>query len=216
MLEIGTGWGELALRAARRGAHVTTVTLSVEQAALIAGESRPPGLSSQVDVRVEDYRDVTGTYDAIVSVEMIEAVGERWWPTYFRALDQHLAAGGRIGLQTILKGHHRLQATWLVDLDQHLHLPRRAHPLRGRPSRCCWPPTLLCWSVDHLYLRGYVRHHLAAVARAVQRQRDLVARLGFDPTFQRMWNYYLAYCEAGFRARDIDVAQLILRRPGEG
>ncbi|HUJ65398.1 MAG TPA: class I SAM-dependent methyltransferase, partial [Acidimicrobiales bacterium] len=111
VLEIGTGWGELALRAAKRGAHVTTVTLSVEQAALARQRIAAAGLSSQVDVRVEDYRDVTGRYDAVVSVEMIEAVGIRWWPAYFRAIDQRLAVGGRVGLQAILMGHDRLLAT---------------------------------------------------------------------------------------------------------
>src|SRR6202012_2477810 len=97
VLEIGTGWGELAIQAAKRGASVTSVTLSTEQAALARDRGPAPGLAGRVDVRIQDSRDVTGRFDAIVSVEMIEAVGERWWPTYFRTLDDRLAPGGRIG-----------------------------------------------------------------------------------------------------------------------
>ena len=98
VLEIGTGWGELSMRAARRGAHVTSLTLSVEQAALARKRIADEGLSHLVDIRVEDYRSATGTYDAVVSVEMVEAVGERWWPTYFATLEARLAPGGRVGL----------------------------------------------------------------------------------------------------------------------
>ncbi len=100
VLEIGTGWGALALRAAMRGARVTTVTLSEEQAVLARARIEQSDMSSAVDVRVEDYRDVTGQFDVVLSVEMIEAVGARWWPDYFGTLEKRLAPGGRVGLQT--------------------------------------------------------------------------------------------------------------------
>src|SRR3954451_20903040 len=102
VLEIGSGWGALSIRAAaERGAHVTTLTLSSEQRKLAQERADEAGVADLVDVRLQDYRDVTGGFDAIVSVEMIEAVGEKYWPTYFSALDPHLKPGGRVGLQSI-------------------------------------------------------------------------------------------------------------------
>ena len=111
MLEIGTGWGELAIRAAQRGAHVTTVTLSTEQRDLALRRVANAGLSDQIRILLADYRDVTGHYDAIVSVEMLEAVGQRYWPEYFSTLDRLLRPGGHIGLQTITMPHDRMLAT---------------------------------------------------------------------------------------------------------
>ena len=99
LLEIGTGWGTLAIRAAQRGARVTTITLSHEQMRLARERVESAGLSGLVEVRVQDYREVEGQYDAIVSVEMIEAVGEAYWPAYFAALDRLLAPGGRAAIR---------------------------------------------------------------------------------------------------------------------
>jgi cyclopropane-fatty-acyl-phospholipid synthase len=216
VLEIGTGWGELALRAARRGAHVTTVTLSVEQAALVRRRIAAAGLSSQVDVRVEDYRDVTGRYDVVVSVEMIEAVGLRWWPAYFKAIDQRLAVGGRIGLQTILMSHDRLLATqgsWTW-MNKYI-FPGGIIPSQQAINGVLGAQTSLMLSDRFTFADSY--------AVTLQRWRDrfnynaeLIDRLGFDRTFRRMWNFYLAYSEAGFRSGYLDVAQLILRRPHYG
>ena len=216
VLEIGTGWGELALRAARRGAHVTTVTLSVEQAALVRRRIAAAGLSSQVDVRVEDYRDVTGRYDAVVSVEMIEAVGIRWWPAYFKAIDQRLAVGGRVGLQTILMSHDRLLATQGSWTWMHKYIfPGGIIPSQQAINEVLGAHTSLMLSDRFAFADSY--------AITLQRWRErfndnaeLVDRLGFDRTFRRMWNFYLAYSEAGFRSGYLDVAQLILRRPHEG
>ena len=111
VLEIGTGWGTLAIEAARRGAHVTTLTLSAEQATLAQARVDAAGLGNLVDIRLQDYREVDGTYDAIVSVEMIEAVGEEFWPTYFEVLDRRLAPGGVAAIQSILMSHDRYRAT---------------------------------------------------------------------------------------------------------
>jgi len=212
LLEIGTGWGELALRAARRGAQVTTVTLSTEQARLARSRIADAGLESAVDVRVQDYRDVDGSYDAIVSVEMIEAVGERWWPAYFRVLDERLAAGGRVGLQAILLPHERMLAskaswTWI-----HKYI----FPGGLIPSETAIEHVL----AGHTSLRIADRLHFGwSYAETLRRWRErflantgAVEALGFDATFQRMWEFYLAYCEAGFRAGYLDVAQLLLTR----
>ena len=212
VLEIGTGWGELAIRAARRGAYVTTVTLSTEQAALARKRIADAGFTDSVDVRIEDYRDVTGKYDAVVSVEMIEAVGEEYWPAYFRALDQRLTPSGRVGLQAILLPHDRLMAsksswTWI-----HKYI----FPGGLIPSEQAIEMTV----AEHTALRIIDRLHFGlSYADTLRSWRERftahaseVAALGFDRTFQRMWTFYLAYCEAGFRARYLDVAQFTLAR----
>ena len=119
LLEIGTGWGELAIRAGQRGATVRTVTISARQHELAARRVAEAGLAGQVTVELRDYRDVDGQYDAICSVEMVEAVGERYWDTYFAQLDRLLAPGGRVALQTITMPHDRMLAsrrtyTWIL------------------------------------------------------------------------------------------------------
>jgi cyclopropane-fatty-acyl-phospholipid synthase len=111
VLEVGTGWGTLAIRAAQRGAHVTTLTISREQAALAQARVDEAGLRHAVEIALRDYRDQDGEFDAIVSVEMLEAVGEKYWPTYFRSLESLLAPGGKIAVQTILLDHDRMLAT---------------------------------------------------------------------------------------------------------
>jgi cyclopropane-fatty-acyl-phospholipid synthase len=111
VLEIGTGWGALAIRAAQRGAHVTTLTLSAEQRTMARQRITEAGADDRVRVLLQDYRDATGQYDAMVAVEMIEAVGADYWPVFFATLDQRLVPGGRIALQAITMPHDRLQAT---------------------------------------------------------------------------------------------------------
>jgi cyclopropane-fatty-acyl-phospholipid synthase len=111
VLEIGSGWGTLAIRAAQRGAHVTTLTLSREQAALAQERVDAAGMNDRVEIALRDYREQTGSFDAIVSVEMIEAVGEKYWPTYFKAIDDLLAPGGKVAIQAILLDHDRMLAT---------------------------------------------------------------------------------------------------------
>jgi cyclopropane-fatty-acyl-phospholipid synthase len=214
VLEIGTGWGELSLQAARRGANVTTVTLSNEQAILARQRVRDANLSDRVDVRVQDYRAVEGRFDAIVSVEMIEAVGERWWPTYFKTLDDRLEPGGKIGLQAILMPHDRLMAskrswTWI-----HKYIFPGGLLLSEQViDQVC---------AEHTSLRVVDRLHMAdsyAETLRIWRERfnadpDRVDELGFDATFRKMWTFYLAYCEAGFRSGYLNVAQLTLAREG--
>jgi cyclopropane-fatty-acyl-phospholipid synthase len=214
VLEVGTGWGELALRAAQRGARVTSVTLSEEQARLARRRVEGAGMTAVVDIRVEDYRDVTGQFDAVLSVEMIEAVGERWWPEYFRTLDDRLAPSGRIGLQSILISHDRLRATKSSWTWIHKYI----FPGGLIPSEEAIEETLR----DHTTLRVVDRLRFGpSYATTLRRwreqfegQSDEIGSLGFDRTFQRMWNFYLAYSEAGFRSGYLDVAQLVLARNG--
>ena len=215
VLEIGTGWGELALRAGRRGARVTSVTLSEEQAAVARQRAAAAGFGATVDIRVQDYRDVTGLFDVILSVEMIEAVGERWWATYFRALDEHLARSGRVGLQAILMAHDRLLATRSSWTKMHKYI----FPGGLIPSERAIRDTL----ESHTSLRVVDRYRFGdSYATTLQRWRErfehnaeLVENLGFDDTFRRMWRFYLAYSEAGFRSGYLDVGQLVLARQRE-
>ncbi len=212
VLEIGTGWGELALRAGRRGARVTSVTLSEQQAALARRRAAAAGLGARADIRVQDYRDVTGLFDVILSVEMVEAVGEQWWPVYFRAIDQHLALSGRVGLQAILMAHDRLLATRSSWTWMHKYI----FPGGLIPSEQAIRDTLEA----HTSLRVVDRYRFGdSYATTLQRWRerfehnaDLVENLGFDDTFRRMWRFYLAYSEAGFRSGYLDVGQLVLTR----
>lgn len=214
VLEIGTGWGELALQAGRRGARVTTVTLSEEQANLARRRVEAAGMTPWIDIRVEDYRDVTGQFDAVISVEMIEAVGERWWPEYFRTLDERLAPSGRIGLQSILMGHDRLMATKSSWTWIHKYI----FPGGLIPSEEAIRQTLAEHTglqvVDQLRFGDSYATTLRRWRNQFDANADVVARLGFDRTFRRMWDFYLAYSEAGFLSGYIDVAQFVLAKEG--
>ena len=212
VLEIGTGWGTLAIRAAERGATVTTVTLSVAQAALAQQRVDAAGVADRVEVAVRDYRDQDGQFDAVVSVEMIEAVGEEFWPEYFRTIDALLAPGGRAAIQAILIAHDRLVATrntytWihkyifpggmLPSTDAIRQVTRKhtsLHVSNIRPMGLHYAHTLRLW-----------RERFVTNWQGVQ-------ALGFDDRFCRMWEFYLAYCEAGFRTGYLDVAQIRIER----
>jgi cyclopropane-fatty-acyl-phospholipid synthase len=212
LLEVGTGWGELAIRAARRGATVTTVTLSREQQALAARRVAEAGLADRVRVELRDYRDVEGTFDAICSCEMIEAVGARYWDAYFAALDQHLAPGGRIGLQTITMPHDRMLATRHTYTWIHKYI----FPGGLLPSVTAIEDSLARSTRLRITARTDFGPHYAETLRIwrdrFQASADEVARLGFDEVFARMWNFYLCYSEAGFRSGYIGVSQLTLAR----
>jgi cyclopropane-fatty-acyl-phospholipid synthase len=210
VLEIGTGWGELAMRAARRGARVTSVTLSQEQATWARRRIEEAGLGALVEIRVEDYREVVGTFDVIVSVEMIEAVGERWWPTYFSVLDRCLALDGRIGVQSILMAHERFEATKSSWTWIHKYI----FPGGIIPSERAIRQTIDDYTDLEIVERLNFGESYALTLRE-WRERFLraandIARLGFDATFRRMWEFYLAYCEAGFRSGYLDVAQFVM------
>jgi len=212
LLEIGTGWGELAIRAARRGASVVTITLSREQQALAVRRVAEAGLAGQVSVELRDYRDIEGKFDAICSVEMLEAVGERYWDAYFAALDQHLAPGGRIGLQTITMAHDRMLATRHTYTWIHKYI----FPGGLLPSVTAIENSLASSTRLRITARDDLGAHYADTLK-IWRDRfcahsDEVGRLGFDEVFHRMWTFYLSYSEAGFRAGYIGVSQLTLGR----
>ncbi|WP_435198267.1 class I SAM-dependent methyltransferase [Janibacter sp. GS2] len=218
VLEIGTGWGSLAIAAARRGATVTSITLSHEQAELAreriaAADVEEPGLAQRIEVRLQDYREVSGQFDAIVSVEMIEAVGEEYWPTYFRALDDLLAPGGVAAIQSILMSHERYQATrnsfgWI---QKHI-FPGGLIPSTQAIEETTSQHTSLRVTATHRFGRDYAET-LRRWRRTFLQEWPQIAASGFDETFRRKWEFYLAYCEAGFSADYIDVAQIRFERP---
>ncbi len=216
VLEIGTGWGTLAIRAAQRGARVTTITISTEQAALAQQLVDAAGVSDRVEIALRDYRDQTGEFDAVVSVEMIEAVGERYWPTYFTAIDSLLAPGGKVAIQAILLEHHRYLAT----RDTYTWIHKYIFPGGLLPSVEAIEEVVdehTSLTVTGLSPMGrHYAHTLRLWREQFLANWPSVATLGFGETFRRMWEFYLAYCEAGFRAGYLDVAQITLERSAAG
>jgi cyclopropane-fatty-acyl-phospholipid synthase len=212
VLEIGTGWGELALRAAARGAFVHSVTISAEQAALARQRIEDAGLGDRVEVELVDYRQVSGTFDAIVSVEMIEAVGLDHVHEYFAALDRHLAPGGRVALQAITMPDDRMRVTQ----DTYTWIRKYVFPGGQILSIPAIEAAVGAHTSLHIAAKSAFGLHYAETLRQwrleFHRQDQAVANLGFDPTFRRMWEYYLAYSEAGFRSGYLDVYQLLLTR----
>ncbi len=200
VLEIGCGWGGLAERLARAGAKVTGITLSPSQLAIAA----PRVASLGADLRLQDYRDVTGTFDRIVSIEMLEAVGAAYWQDFFNKLNACLAPGGRAVLQVISIAEDRF-ATYMrrPDFIQRHIFPGGMLPsveqLRIQINRA----GLALRSVEH-----FGASYAATLAEWRRRFDEAWPRLhplGFDERFRRKWEFYLAYCEAGFRAGSIDV-----------
>ncbi|MEB8336872.1 class I SAM-dependent methyltransferase [Streptomyces endophyticus] len=212
VLEIGTGWGELAIRAAARGARVTSLTLSSEQRDLALERVAAAGLADRVTVELCDYREARGTYDAVVSVEMIEAVGAEFWPTYFRTLDERLAPGGRVALQAITMPHERMLAsrstyTWI----QKYIFPGGLLPTVEAIAGTVRDHTRLAIVRRDSYGAHYAETLRLWRERFTERAGE-VAALGFDETFRRMWTFYLAYSEAGFRSGYLDVQQYSLTK----
>jgi cyclopropane-fatty-acyl-phospholipid synthase len=218
VLEIGSGWGALAIRAARdRGARVTTLTLSREQKELADRRIAEAGLGDRIEVRLADYREVgpprgrTG-YDAVVSVEMIEAVGERYWPAYFTTIDRLLAPGGRVAVQAITMAHQRMLATrstytWI----QKYIFPGGLIPSVKAIENVVRTNTALRLVRRLDFGEDYART-LRTWRERFEEQWPRVAGLGFDEAFHRTWRFYLAYCEAGFESGYIGVSQLTFAR----
>jgi cyclopropane-fatty-acyl-phospholipid synthase len=207
VLEIGTGWGELCIRAAARGAYVHSITLSAEQQHLAQKRVAEAGLSDRVLIELKDYREVDGLYDAVVSVEMIEAVGYRFWPTYFAALDRLVSPGGRVAIQAITMPHDRMLAsrntyTWIQKYIFPGGLIPSVEAVVGITERETRLRTVGMFS-----LRPHYAETLRLWRERLDEHGEAFSALGFDATFQRMWELYLAYSEAGFRSGYLDVYQ---------
>ncbi|MEM9050134.1 MAG: cyclopropane-fatty-acyl-phospholipid synthase family protein [Pseudomonadota bacterium] len=213
LLEIGCGWGAFAeFAAAERGARVTALTISREQHDFARGRIAAAGLSDQVEIVMRDYRDERGRYDGIASIEMFEAVGERYWPAYFSTLHQRLHPGGRATLQVItiadrLFGRYRRG----VDFIQKYIFPGGMLPsptVFHRQASNAGLELVGSLEFGQSYSETLRRWHTTFNERWEE-----VRGLGFDDRFRRMWEFYLTSCAACFRAATTDVTQVTLRRP---
>jgi cyclopropane-fatty-acyl-phospholipid synthase len=214
LLEIGTGWGGMAEYAAREyGCRVTTTTISREQHAFARERIARAGLAGRVEVLCEDYRELTGRYDKLVSIEMVEAVGERWFDTYFRKCSELLEPHGAMLLQSItIRDQHYEQALRSVDFIQRYVFPGACIPsvtaLCERVARCTDMTLFGLEDIGPHYattLRAWRREFLAHLPQ--------VRALGFDEEFVRLWEFYLCYCEGGFEERAIGDVQMLLTKP---
>ncbi len=209
LLEIGCGWGALAIAAARRGASVVGLTLSQEQKDYADARIAEAGLTDKIDIRLTDYRDIDERYDAIASVEMVEAVGARWWPAYLDTISCALKPGGRAALQYI-SIDHRLFDRYAASADFIQAYIFPGGMLLDEPAfEALAKARVLSWDDRDGFGLDYaetLRQWRAAYDRAVADHR----LAGFDDRFHRLWRYYLMYCEGGFRGRGIDVAQVTM------
>jgi cyclopropane-fatty-acyl-phospholipid synthase len=213
MLEIGCGWGHFACFAAKEaGTKVTAITISREQYDFARRRAFAEGLAERVSVRLCDYRDVKGRFDRVASIEMIEAVGEEYWPVFFARVAENLAAGGRAALQAITIDEHLFpRYSRGVDFIQKYIFPGGMLPTGAALRAAAERAGLGC-----LVAQGFGSHYAATLAAWRQRfvsAWDRIATLGFDERFKRLWTYYLAYCEGGFRAGNIDVHQFVFTKP---
>ena len=214
VLEIGCGWGGFAEYAAKeRGLRVTGLTISREQFAFAQERIARAGLSEQVTFKLQDYRDERGSYDGIASIEMFEAVGEQYWPTYFGTVRDRLNPGGRATLQVITVEDHRFEAYRnTVDFIQKYIFPGGMLPspsvLRAEVERAGLQ-VLRSIEFGESYSQTLRRWH-----DTFNEKWEEVARLGFDDRFRRMWNFYLTSCAGAFRGGNCDVTQITIARPG--
>ena len=209
LLEIGCGWGTLAIEAAKRGASVVGLTLSDEQKAWAERKIAAAGLADRIEVRLQDYRETSGPFDSVASVEMVEAVGERWWPAYLDCIAGNLRPGGRAALQFIAMRRDIFDRyarnadfiqTYIFPGGMLLDEPRFESLARERG---------LSWED-----REGFRFDYAETLRRWRRRYDEAVERGaldgFAEPFHQLWRYYLMYCEGGFRGGAIDVAQVTM------
>ncbi len=214
LLEIGTGWGALAIHAARHyGVHVTTVTISREQHALARQRIDAAGLQERIDLRLQDYRDVDGRYDRIVSVEMIEAVGWRDFPTFFDRIDARLTPDGLAAIQAIVIDDAAYEAEKRGRSFINVRIfPGGCLPSSALMAACVADGTRLR-SVGHEDLTEHYAETLARWRTSYLAAEERVAGLGYDARFRRLWDLYLAYCQAGFQERRIRLVQDVYAGP---
>ena len=214
VLEVGFGWGGLAERILERGCTVTGLTLSPSQLAYASERLSAAGHASRADLRLQDYRDTAGEFDRIVSIEMLEAVGRAYWPAYFSMIHDRLAKDGQAVLQVITLDEKRYE----IYREQVDFIQRYVFPGGMLPT-----PTIMREQIASAGLalkstftfgQSYA-DTLAEWSRRFQAALPHIEAMGFDKRFQRMWTYYLAYCEGGFRAGILDVGLYTITHAGE-
>jgi cyclopropane-fatty-acyl-phospholipid synthase len=211
VLEIGCGWGALAMRLAHAGARVTGVTLSSEQLAFSRQRVEQQAVVGKVAFDMTDYRDIEGSYDRIVSIEMLEAVGEVYWPIYFKTLHNRLNAGGIAVLQVITIDEARFD-TYRGSAD---FIQRHIFPGGMLPTKAIIVELSARAGLKLVSTQSFGQSYAATLSE--WRKRFLaswpsIAEMGFPERFRRLWDYYLCYCEAGFRAETIDVGFYVLAK----
>ncbi len=213
LLEIGCGWGGFAEYAAKCGARVVGLTISKEQRDFAQRRIQEAGLAEKVEIRLQDYRDERGQYDRIASIEMIEAVGEQFWPKYFSQLRDRLLPGGLAGIQAITIQDNLFQ-TYRREVD---FIQRYVFPGGMLPS----PQVLKAlgdkFGVPVIRERIFGEDYAKTLSTWRNNFREAwpnLKPLGFDDRFRRLWEYYLSYCEAGFLSGNIDVRQVVFAKSG--
>ena len=213
LLEIGCGWGSLAIEAAKRGVSVVALTLSKEQKVWAEDRIAAAGLTDCVEIRLQDYRDTAGQFDAVASVEMVEAVGRRWWGAYLDSIARNLRPGGRAALQYIMIDH-RLFPRYARSADFIQAYVFPGGMLLDEPS---FAGLAVERGLSFEDREAFRLDYAETLKRWRQRYDAAVARgelAGFAEPFHDLWRYYLMYCEGGFRGGAIDVAQVTLaKRP---
>jgi cyclopropane-fatty-acyl-phospholipid synthase len=214
VLEIGTGWGGFAVYAAENhGCRVTTTTISAEQHAYATERVRQAGLADRVTVLLEDYRALSGRYDKLVSIEMIEAVGWQYFPTFFRRCSELLVDDGAMLLQAIVIDDRAYQVEKAAKSFINTYIfPGGCLPSMEIISRCVARHT----DLRQVHLEDITPHYAETLARWRQSFAEASSRLGelgYDERFRRLWELYLCYCEGGFRERRIQDVQLLLAKP---
>jgi len=217
VLEIGCGWGSFALLAAGEyGARVTGVTISAQQAELARKRVAEAGLADRIEILECDYRLVEGSFTKVASIEMLEAIGEAQWQPYFATIDRLLAPGGRACIQTILVPDQRF-ARYRATPDW---IERYVFPGCLIPSLAALAPVIASASALALYGIEEIGPHYAETLREWRLRYRAAApelrELGYDERFERIWDFYLASCEACFRTRWLRDAQLLLARSAIG
>ena len=215
VLEIGTGWGTFAIHAARKyGCRVTTTTISEEQYRMATQRVQDEGFSDRITILKQDYRDLEGQYDKLVSIEMIEAVGQEYLPEYFATCDRLLKENGAMMIQVITMPEQRYERYRnSVDFIQKYIFPGGFLPSVSVMQDCIAKRT----SMRMIELMDFGMHYARTLRLWNERfheRLDEVRALGFDDRFIRMWRYYLCYCEAAFLERAIGVCQVMWAKPG--
>lgn len=214
VLEIGTGWGGFAEFAAKNyGCKITTITISKEQHAYAVERIQNAGLSQLVEVRLQDYRHVEGTFDKVVSIEMIEAVGAQYLKTYFDKIQSVLKPSGVLAIQAIICPDARFD-TLKKNVD---FIQKHIFPGSLLPSIAAINASVNATSDMFLFgLKDLGKSYATTLAEWRDRFNtniDKIRQMGFDESFIRKWNYYFAYCEAAFDMRNINVVQMVYTRP---